>query len=99
MLKFIDSNIPELKGNLVLISGVSIGNVPALTCDEIIKKNGFKRIAYVHTKYMEPSIGYLPEEIENGSLGLPVELYQKGNVLILQFRSYCRFARKRDLAK
>jgi len=52
MLKFIDSNVPDFKGNLVLISGVSIGNVPALTCDEIIKKNGFKRIAYFQTKYM-----------------------------------------------
>lgn len=60
MLKFIDSKIPDLKGSLAIISGVSIGNVPALTCDEIIKKNGFKRIAYFQTKFIEPSIGYLP---------------------------------------
>ncbi len=70
-----------------------------MTCDEIIKKNQFKRIAYFQTKYVEPSIGYLPEGIENGTLGLPVELYQNGSILILQFRTYCRFARKRDLAK
>ncbi len=60
MLKFIDSKSPELKGSLLIISGVSIGNVPALTCDEFIKSNQFKRIAYFQTKYVEPSIGYLP---------------------------------------
>ena len=69
-----------------------------MTCDEFIKKNEFKRIAYFQTRYVEPSIGYLPQGIENGSLGLPIELYQKGSTLILQFRSYIRFARKRDLA-
>jgi len=49
-----------LKGNLLIVSGISIGNIPALTCDEFIKKNEFKRIAYFQTKYVEPSIGYLP---------------------------------------
>lgn len=81
------------------MSGISIGNVPALTCDQFIVQNGFKRVAYFQTKYLEPSIGYLPESIEGGSLGLPAELYHKGNTLILQFRAHCRFARKRDLGK
>jgi hypothetical protein len=82
----------------LLISGIGIGNIPALTCDEIIIHNKFKRIAYFQTNYLEPSIGYLPENIENGSLGLPAEIYSLGNLLILQFRAMCRFARKKDLA-
>jgi predicted ATP-grasp superfamily ATP-dependent carboligase len=60
MLKFIEQKPTDLKGSLLIISGVSIGNVPALTCDEFIKENGFKRIAYFQTSYVEPSIGYLP---------------------------------------
>ncbi len=34
MLKFVGSqSIPELKGSLLIVSGISVGNVPALTCD------------------------------------------------------------------
>jgi len=52
MLKFISQKPEELKGSLLIVSGVSIGNVPALTCDEIIKNNQFKRIAYFQTNHI-----------------------------------------------
>ena len=63
MLKFITESPVNLKGCVLIVSGISVGNVPALTCDDIIKRNSFKRIAYFKTKYMEPSIGYLPAGI------------------------------------
>ena len=33
MLKFISEKPEEIRGNLLIVSGASIGNVPALTCD------------------------------------------------------------------
>lgn len=63
MLKFIEDKECSLKGMTLMISGISVGNVPVLTCDEIISHNGFKRIAYFQTSHLEPSIGYLPANI------------------------------------
>ena len=73
--------------------------MPTFTFDELIVTNGFRRIAYVQSDYLEPSVGYLPKEIEGGALGLPGELYENGDVLLLQFRSVLRFGRKKDFAK
>lgn len=83
----------------MLVNAISAGYVPTFAFDELIVSNGFRRIAYFQSDYLEPSVGYLPKEIEEGALGLPGELYENGDVLLLQFRSVLRFGRKKDFAK
>jgi hypothetical protein len=56
-------------------------------------------VAFLQSDHLEPSVGYLPTEIEGGALGLPGELYVCGDVCLLQFRSTLRFGRKKDFAK
>ena len=82
-----------------MVSAITAGTVPTYALDHIISLNHFKRVAFWHTSHIEPSVGYLPKNIEDGALGLPAELYLHGDVLILQFRTYVRFGRKKDLAK
>ncbi len=53
----------------------------------------------MHSDFLEPSVGYLPNNIEGGTLGLPAEIYKKGDVIILQLRSLLKFGRKHDFAK
>jgi hypothetical protein len=97
MLKFTNQSFP-LQGATLLISGLSPGGAPTLALDGVIVQCGFKRVAYFHTKCVEPSVGYLPEDIEGGALGLSSELYVKGDVALLQFRSAVRVGRRRELA-
>ena len=98
MLKFINE-AHSLEGRTLIVCGISAGFVPIYALDHLIPLNNFKRVAYFHSEHLEPSVGYLPETIENGALGMPGELYVSGSVAILQFRSLVRFARKKDLAK
>jgi predicted ATP-grasp superfamily ATP-dependent carboligase len=94
MFKFIKEE-HSLKNKIILICGISAGYVPTYAIDTIIVDNKFERIAYYETSLLEPSIGYLPNNIESGALGLPAELYELGDVLLLQFRSTVRFGRKK----
>jgi hypothetical protein len=41
----------------------------------------------------------LPESIAKETLGLPAEVYLKGDIVILQFRTRLRTGRKDDFAK
>ena len=98
MLKFIGEPC-SLKGKTLLVTAITAGNVPIYALDHLIVLNQFKRVAFLHTEYLEPSVGYLPQNIENGALGLPAELYLHGDVLLLQFRTFARVGRKSALAK
>lgn len=98
MITPIKENSP-LRGKLLLVSAVSAGDVPTFALDHLITANQFQRVAYFCSDYLEPYVGYLPQDIEGGALGLPGQLYMRGDVLILQFRSSVRFGRKKDLAK
>ena len=53
----------------------------------------------MHSDFLEPSVGYLPNNIEGGALGLPAEIYKKGDMVILQLRSLLKFGRKHYFAK
>lgn len=98
MLSFIKESV-SLEGKLLFVSAISAGDVPTYALDHIIATNSFERVAFFHSDYLEPSVGYLPHNIEGGALGLPGELYLRGDILILQFRSSVRFGRKKDLVK
>jgi hypothetical protein len=98
MLKFIDKPVP-LKGKLLIINAISAGFVPTYALDTLIVNNHFQRVAYLTSDLLEPSVGYLPSNIENGALGLPAELYLQGDVAILQLRTYVCFGHKKDFAK
>ena len=98
MLKFIKQPF-SLEGKVLLINAISPGHVPTFALDRLIVLNGFDRVAYFQSDYLEPSVGYLPSDIEEGALGLPAELYVSGDVCILQFRSTLRFGRKKAFAK
>lgn len=84
---------------MLLVNAISAGYVPTFAFDELIVNNSFRRVAYFQSDYLEPSVGYLPNDIEGGALGLPGELYENGDVLLLQFRSVLRFGRRKDFAK
>ena len=70
MLHFLVKPI-ELKGKILIISAISAGNLPTYALDHLIASNQFKRIAFLHSDYLEPSVGYLPQNIEGGALGMP----------------------------
>ena len=70
MLKFTGQTIP-LKGKILLVSAISAGNVPTYALDHLIAHNNFQRIAFFHSDHLEPSVGYLPSNIQQGALGLP----------------------------
>ena len=78
---------------------VCYGRTPTICGDYLIAANKFKRIAYYHSDFLEPSVGYLPEQIENGSLGLPAEIYMLDSVVLMQIRTSVRFARKKSFIK
>jgi predicted ATP-grasp superfamily ATP-dependent carboligase len=98
MITLIKENC-SFQGKLLLVSAVSAGDVPTFALDQLIVSNEFKRVAFFYSEFIEPYVGYLPQEIEGGALGLPGELYMRGDILILQFRSSIRFGRKKELAK
>lgn len=62
MIKFISSPF-DLEGKLLIVNAISAGYVPTFTLDELIVSNGFNRIAFLDSDYLEPSVGYLPNEI------------------------------------
>ena len=98
MIKFI-KEAQSLEGTTLFVSALSAGLVPTYALDALITRNEFQRIAFFHSDFLEPSVGYLPKNIEGGSLGLPAEIYRNGDVVILQLRSLVKFGRKRDFAK
>jgi hypothetical protein len=98
MLKYIKEAI-SLEGKTLIINGISAGYVPTFAFDHLIALNCFERVAFLESDYLEPSVGYLPPNIEEGALGLPAELYVSGSVCFLQIRSTLRFGRKKDFAK
>ena len=59
MIKFINQE-ENLRGKLLIIS---YGRTPTIAGDYLITGNGFKRIAFYHSDYLEPSVGYLHEKI------------------------------------
>lgn len=65
----------------------------------MIVSNGFKKIGYFYSDYLEPSVGYLNKNVDSGSLGLPAELYALNDVVIFQIRTVVRHGRRADLAK
>ena len=62
MLKF-TSQPCDIKGKLLIVSAISAGNVPTYALDHLIVSNQFSRIAFWHSDYLEPSVGYLPPNI------------------------------------
>ena len=54
----------------MIVSGVSVGGVPTYALDLLIVANGFKRIGFLRSEHLEPSVGYLHPNIEGGALGL-----------------------------
>jgi hypothetical protein len=60
-----------LEGKVLIINAISAGHVPTFALDQLIALNGFERVAYFQSDYLEPSVGYLPVAIEGGALGLP----------------------------
>ena len=70
MLKFIKQPF-SLEAKVLLINAISPGFVPTFALDRLIVLNGFDRVAFFQSDYLEPSVGYLPSDIEGGALGLP----------------------------
>jgi hypothetical protein len=62
MLKFIKDSV-SLEGKILLINAISAGYVPTYALDHLIVQNGFERVAFFSSDYLEPSVGYLPAEI------------------------------------
>lgn len=67
--------------------------------DMFISNNKFERVGFFETKYLEPCVGTLPDIIAKDTLGLPAEIYLKGDIVILQMRSRPKTGRKDDIAK
>ena len=95
MIKYTGENIDFTDGQLIIPS-VGFGSAPSLAIDLIIASNGFKRVAFLESRHLEPSVGYLNKNIEDGALGLPAEIYMKGSIIILQLRSRTRIGRARQ---
>lgn len=70
MIKFTDAEV-NLSGKKLIMPSLGIGSAPSMALDLLIASNQFKRVAYLHSSNLEPSVGYLHPKIENGSLGLP----------------------------
>ena len=70
---------------------------PSIALDHLIASNRFQKVGIVEPPFqlMAPSIGYLPKSVagKDSVLGLPMELYALGDVVILQLRSGIRFGR------
>ena len=62
MLKYIKES-HSLEGKILIVCGLSAGYVPIYALDNLISSNGFKRIAFFETNYLESSVGYLPKNI------------------------------------
>lgn len=95
MIKFQGHVLDNISARYIVISSVSFNITPSRALDILIASNGFKRIGYLDTKFIEPAVGYLNKSIENGNIGLPAEVYLKDDVLIIQLRSNIRQGRKK----
>lgn len=71
MIKFIGPQT-DLAYKHIIIPSLGVGTAPTLAIDILIASNSFKRVAFIHSKHVEPSVGYLNKNIEGGALGLPV---------------------------
>lgn len=98
MLRYIEAEA-DLANKQLIMPSVGYGSAPSLAIDLLIASNGFKRVAFFESRHLEPSVGYLNKNIENGALGLPAEVYIKGEVVILQLRSRTRVGRVREFVK
>ena len=63
MIKYLVSDKPSLTDKLVIVSGVSIGGIPTYAIDLLIMANRFKRIGFLRSEHLEPSVGYLHKNI------------------------------------
>ena len=80
-------------------SALSVGSVGTITLDLLVINNQFKKIGYFNTRCLESAVGVLPKAFGNEVIGLPAELYLKGDVLILQLRAKVRKGYSFDLVK
>lgn len=85
----------NINASYIIVGSASLNSTPSRALDILIASNGFKRIAYLDSKHIEPAVGYLNKKIENGGLGLSGEVYHKDDVVIIQMRSNIRIGRKK----
>ena len=95
MIKYTGEKVDFTDKQLILPS-IGYGSAPSLALDILIASNGFQRVGFFDSRHLEPSVGYLNKNIENGALGLPAEIYMKGSIVILQLRTRTRIGRARQ---